>query len=303
MSTIVTSDLVTLQQRGTFQGLGNLVFATGAALGGPLGGALVDGGLGWRWAFLVQVPLCLVHFGVVTWKINIPAGPGSMVEKIKRIDALGAVTLVTSVTLVLVALSVGGNQREWTDPLVLGTLFGGLGGSVLFVLVEKYVAREPLMPLSVIFTRTPGFVALTALFISMSQFGILFNIPLYFTAVEETSSSYAGLHLIPNSVLASACSLGSGLVMARTGKYKVMLLTVAALGWVGPLMMVFWHKPTPEVLAWLAMPWNGIAYGGILTITLVALIASTDPKDMSAATGGIYLFRALGGCLLLLSCC
>ncbi|TKY87293.1 hypothetical protein EX895_003970 [Sporisorium graminicola] len=112
MATLVTSDLVSLKQRGTWQGLGNLVYATGAALGGPLGGALADGGLGWRWAFLLQVPLCVVHFVVVSWKIDIPAGPGSMIEKIKRIDALGSLSLVTSVTLILVGLSLGGNERE-----------------------------------------------------------------------------------------------------------------------------------------------------------------------------------------------
>ena len=111
MCTLVTSDLVSLKARGTWQGLGNLVYATGAALGGPLGGALADGGLGWRWAFLIQVPLCAVHFAVVSWKIDIPAGPGSMIEKIKRIDALGSLSLVTSVTLILVGLSLGGNER------------------------------------------------------------------------------------------------------------------------------------------------------------------------------------------------
>lgn len=109
---------------------------------------------------------------MVSWKINIPAGPGSVVEKIKRIDGLGALTLVSSVTLILTGLSLGGNEREWSDNLVVGSLVGGGITLVLFVLVEKFVAREPLMPLEVIFTRTPGFIALACWFISMSQFGI-----------------------------------------------------------------------------------------------------------------------------------
>ena len=56
MSSIVTSDLVSLRQRGTYQGLGNVVYAAGAAIGGPLGGYLGDG-IGWRWAFLIQVSI------------------------------------------------------------------------------------------------------------------------------------------------------------------------------------------------------------------------------------------------------
>ncbi|CBQ72114.1 related to multidrug resistance proteins [Sporisorium reilianum SRZ2] len=297
MATLVTSDLVSLKQRGTWQGLGNLVYATGAALGGPLGGALADGGLGWRWAFLVQVPLCVVHFVVVSWKIDIPAGPGSMIEKIKRIDALGSLSLVTSVTLILVGLSLGGNEREWSDKLVVGSLIGGGIALVLFVLVERFVAREPLMPMAVLFNRTPGFVAIACWFITMSQFGIIFNVPNYFENVEQTTKQYAGVHLIPNAIIASACSLGSGLIMARTGRYRTMLLLGGLFGFAGPLMMCFWHRGTSEAFYWISMPWGGAAYGSILTITLVALIASVDPKDMAAATGVTYLFRATGSVL------
>ena len=160
MSSIVTSDLVSLRERGTYQGLGNVVYAGGAAIGGPLGGWLGDG-IGWRWAFLIQVPICAIHFAVVAWKVNIPSGPGSMVEKIKRIDFLGALSLVSSVSLILVGLSLGGNQYPWDAPLVYGSLIGGFGLLVIFILVEKFVAREPLLPLRVLFNRTPLFVSLT----------------------------------------------------------------------------------------------------------------------------------------------
>lgn len=172
MATILTSDLVSLKDRGLYQGMGNLVFAFGAAIGAPLGGLFADGTLGWRFAFLLQVPICLVHFFAVTLKVDIPAGPGSMIEKIKRIDALGALSLVSAVTLILTGLSLGGNQRGWADALVIATLVGGLVLLGVFVAVEKWVAKEPLMPLSVLFRRTPGFVALACWFLSMSQFGI-----------------------------------------------------------------------------------------------------------------------------------
>lgn len=285
MSTIVTSDLVSLKDRGTYQGLGNLVFAAGSALGAPLGGLLADGRLGWRFAFLVQVPICVVHFVAVSVKVDIPGGPGSMTEKLKRIDVFGALSLVSAVVLVLVALTLGGNQRPWSDVVVWGSLLAGLCLLAVFVAVEKYVAREPLMPMTVLFRRTPGFVALSCWFISMSQFGVIFNVPGYFQAVEETTSSYAGLHLIPNAIIASTCSLASGLVIGKTGKYKKMLLVGGFCGLLGPVMMTFWQKgTTPSWAYWLTMPFPGAAYGSILTITLVALIASVQPHEMAAAT-------------------
>ena len=298
MATIVTSDLVSLKARGTRQGLGNLVFAAGAALGGPLGGALADGGIGWRWAFLIQVPLCMLHFGVVSVKVNIPAGPGSMKEKLRRIDVWGALSLVVAVTLLLVGLNMGGNELPWSHPLVISSLVSSFVFLGAFVYVERHVAREPLMPMSVLFNRTPGFVSLACWFISISQYGILFNVPLYFIAVKGRSAANAGMHLIPNAITASACSLGSGLIMGRTGRYRTIMLLGGAMAVLGPLGMCLWNgRTTSEFVYWLTMPWGGAGFGSTLTITLVALIASVDPKDMAPATGVTYLFRAVGSVL------
>lgn len=150
----------------------------------------------------------------------------------------------------------------------------------------------------ILFTRTPGFVSLANWFIAMSQFSIIYSVPLYFSSVEQTTSSYAGLHLIPNAVFASACSLGAGILMSHTGRYKVMLIIMGLLGVLGPFLMTLWdRKSTPGWLYWLDMIPAGIGYGGILTITLVALIAAVEPRDMAASTGVSYLARATGSVL------
>lgn len=59
----------------------------------------------------------------------------------------------------------------------------------------------------------------------MAQFGIIFQVPLYFIAVEQRASSYAGTFLIPNAVFASTASLLAGLYMARTGNYRTLLVS------------------------------------------------------------------------------
>ena len=249
-------------------GLGNVVYAAGAAIGGPLGGWLGDS-IGWRWAFLIQVPICFIHFAVVSWKVNIPSGPGSMSEKIKRIDFLGSITMVSAVCLVLIGLSLGGNQLPWNAPLVYGSLIAGGILLVVFVLIEKYVAREPLLPLAVLFNRTPLFVSLTNWFITMSQFGIIYQIPLYHVAIEQTTTSYAGLHLIPNAIFASTASLLAGIYMSRTGVYKNLLVLSGVCGLLGPVLMAMWdYRHTGQAMYWLAMIPGGIGYGATLTITL-----------------------------------
>ncbi|GAA5901937.1 hypothetical protein JCM5296_006307 [Sporobolomyces johnsonii] len=297
MSSIVTSDLVPLRKRGVYQGLGNIVYAGGAAIGGPLGGWLGDS-IGWRWAFLIQVPICVIHFAIVFWKVNIPSGPGSAVEKLKRIDYLGSVTLVSSVALLLIGLSLGGNEKPWSAPLVWGTIAGGLVVLLLFLFVETKIARDPICAPRILVAPTPLAVSFTNWFASLAQFAIIYTVPLYFTAVEQTATSKAGLFLIPNAVLASTVSLAAGLIMARTGKYKGMLIGCGILGVIGPLSMCFWQRGrTPQAGYWLTMIPGGMGYGGIITITLVALITALRPEDMAAGTGVSYLFRATGSVL------
>lgn len=155
-----------------------------------------------------------------------------------------------------------GNQLPWDAPLVIGSLVAGGCLIVVFVLIEKYVAKEPLLPLRVLFRPTPLFVALTCWFITMSQFGILYQVPLYFSAVEQTTSSYAGLHLIPNAIFASTASLLSGIYMARTGVYKNLLIGAGICGMLGPILMYTWdYKKTPEAVYWISMVPGGIGYG------------------------------------------
>ena len=72
---------------------------------------------------------------------------------------------------------------------------------------------------------------------TMSQMGLLYQIPQYFVAVARTSSTYAGLHLIPNAVLCSVTSLYSGIHMSYTGKYKRMLVIMHAMNVLGPFLM------------------------------------------------------------------
>lgn len=75
--------------------------------------------------------------------------------------------------------------------------------------------------------------------------------------------------------MASATSLGVGIYMSRTGVYKNVLILCGLCGLLGPILMVSWnYKHTSQAVYWLTMIPGGIGYGGILTITLIALSES-----------------------------
>jgi len=117
IATFICSDLVPLRKRGLIQGFGNVVFGTGAGLGGVFGGWVSDT-WSWRWAFLAQVPLVIVSAILVHMIVKIPPKVSTK-SKLSRIDFLGAFSLTVTLVLFLLGLNSGGNVVPWNHPLVL----------------------------------------------------------------------------------------------------------------------------------------------------------------------------------------
>jgi MFS family permease len=223
ISTFVGSDLVPLRKRGVVQGIGNICFGTGAGLGGIFGGWINDV-WGWRNAFLIQVPFVVVSGILVFFTVNIPTKKSEK-SKLSRVDFLGAATLVITLVLLLLGLNSGGNLVPWTHPLVLVSLALSLVSLAAFIYVEACVASEPVIPVKLLLDRTVLAACLTNWFGTMVLFIGLFYVPIFFQA-KGLSATAAGVRLIPQSIGASVGSLSCGLIMKRTGKYKILSLVL-----------------------------------------------------------------------------
>ena len=141
------------------------MFGAGAGLGGPLGGYISDN-FGWRTAFLMQIPFLVASSILVFIHVNIvlPKAPLTIMEKLKKIDWLGSLTLVLFVSSLLAGFSLKATEDlEWNDPRVWGSLSFSAVGLVAFVFVEAKISPEPVMPMRLLLSRTPLAVALTYL--------------------------------------------------------------------------------------------------------------------------------------------
>ncbi|WVF72227.1 hypothetical protein IAT40_007039 [Kwoniella sp. CBS 6097] len=342
MSAIVMSDMVDLRHRGLFQGYVNILFGTGAALGGPGGGWISDHS-GWRVAFNIQVPL-LVACAACSYTFlrlptsasasasasaqeppspssadeasnsnsrNVEAGTETEGEKktswrstLARIDYLGSLTLVIAVGTLLLSMSIktsttksDGSDYHFSDPLIYGLLLCSVVFTTLFILVEGYYSPEPILPLQMLFRRTPLAVAISSFTMVMAQFSVLYNIPLFFTIVQNQSSSSAGAHLLPNSILIGAGSLFAGWKMRHTGKYWWLGIGCSSLMVLSSIGMLFWNERSPGWLTWLAQAPGGFGYAGVLTTSLVALmthVTRAGRGEIAVATSMTYLFRTVG---------
>lgn len=125
----------------------------------------------------------------------------SLQTKLKRIDWLGSLALVLAVGCLLLGLSLKSTEEfPWSHPLIWGLISAGCVWGVIFVIVEVKIVAYPVMPIRLMKQRTPLAIASSTFFASISVFSLIYNIPLYFSAVRLNSSTDAGLRLLPYSV-------------------------------------------------------------------------------------------------------
>jgi MFS family permease len=291
ISVFVSTDLVPLRRRGVWQGYGNIIFGLGMGLGGTVGGWLNDW-VGWRWAFLIQVPFICVSGLLVFFLVKIPVKEHNK-SAVKRIDFLGAALLVTSLVFLLLGLNSGGNQFPWTHPFILTVLPLSFVTFLAFIYVEDRVAAEPIIPVRLILRRTVLSACLTNWFGTMSVFLALYYVPLYLQ-VRGFSALDSGLRLIPYAASLSAGSLSAGFIMRKTGRYYILSCALMALLVTGSALYITFDLNTPTWATYVYMTPAGVGYGGMLTVTLIAMISAVEHKDQAVITSASYAFRSTG---------
>lgn len=320
ISTFLASDLVPLRRRGVIQGIGNIAYGAGAMMGGVLGGATEHiwqdrfyGG--WRLAFYVQVPISIVSAILVFILVRVPphqpaddvvtAADGSTSQKrnsalaqLSRIDFPGAGFLVAFLVMLLLGLNAGGNIVPWTHPLVLASLPLSLASFAAFIYWESYHAHHPIIPVRLVASRTVMAACITNLVSTAAMLMAIFYVPLYLQVRGYTAAD-AGLRLLCSPLGVSITSVGSGLIMKSTGRY--VKLGIAALAcFVGGYTLATIGLSRADSAPWypfVAFFFIGGGYGAMLTITLLACIASVAQTQQAVITSATYAFRSVGGTL------
>ena len=298
MTTVVSillSDIVPLKDRGVWQGIINIIYATGAGFGAPLGGFFADT-IGWRWAFLFQAPLCAVAIVAVAFTLHLPMDEDQKwKEKLRRIDFLGAITLVIAVLGLIFGLDRGSNV-SWTIlityvPIIISIIF-----FALFVLVEMKVAKEPFAPGYIVFNRGlfPGY--LCNFFSFGSWLSVYYYIPLFYSAVDGLSATGASLRLLPAIISSVSGSLFGGYVIKRTGKFYWLTIVAYNLLSAGVLVILLSSGliEKDDRLTAIGLVMGSFGNGIGVTSSLIAIISNAGPEDQALATACSYLFRQLG---------
>ena len=208
----------------------------GVALG-PIIGGLILSNFNWHWIFLVNLPIACAAIIMGIFFV-----PESRDPNPKRPDIAGNVLSAIALGSLVYGL-INGSLRGWTDPWVLGTLFGALATTTAFVLWEKHVS-DPMLEMS--FFKNPRFSAgvLSVSIMALALIGINYSLTLYMQFVNGYTPLEAGLRFAPLAfgILFGAGSAGR--LLTRLGTKKVMIS-----GFIGTIAMVFlasfWRVNTP----------------------------------------------------------
>ncbi|RDB19412.1 Multidrug resistance protein fnx1 [Hypsizygus marmoreus] len=295
-SSIIVSDMYSMRSRGLTQGIASVFNGLGLGLGGPFGGIITDW-LGWRWAFLIQVPFFIISFSLTSGFLHyVTPGKGKSTREIlKRIDYGGSAMLFMTVGAVLVFLSARYNEGlPWSNITVVISLSVAAVCSVAFILVELFVSPEPVLAPFLLKKKIPVLVGASNFLVATCNFSIIYFFPMYFQTVLATSAATAGLHLVPNSVGLSLGSLFAGYMMHLTGRYKTINLIFGWFPFIGAVMIASLDKDSSTYMTWLSIMPLGFGNAVVLQTMLIALLVRLPESQMAIGTGFGQLFRGIG---------
>ncbi|KAF9196328.1 hypothetical protein BGZ49_002837 [Haplosporangium sp. Z 27] len=296
MVMIIITDLVSLRDRGKYQGLIGATFGLSSVAGPLLGGVFTDKA-SWRWAFYINLPIGAITMIAVFKLLHLPYSRGSLSDKIKRIDFLGCLTLVIGLVLVLLPLNWGGSTYAWNSPLVIGLFCAGGVVLVIFCLVEWKQAAEPILPFRLFRNRTNSAVFATCFFIGMGFFGIMFFMPLYFQIVRQESATSSGLEMLPLIVGLLIASISSGIMVTKWGKILPFIWSGLALATAGIGLLNLLQEDTSRGKGIGFLFIIGFGLGFCMQTTMLAIQSSVERKDIAVATANATFFRTVGSVL------
>lgn len=289
LSQAIIADVVSPRDRGRYMGVIGAVFGLSSVVGPLLGGWFTEG-VGWRWAFWLNVPLGVLAIAAAVAFLRPPAQRHRF-----SADAAGIATMATGVTAIVLLSSWGGNTYPWDSPIIIGLGVLALAAGIVFVAIERR-AKDPIIPLRLFRDRNFVLATLAGLMLAVAMFGVLGYMPTYMQMVAGVSATVAGLLMIPMVAGLMTASLVTGQLVSRSGRYKwmpIMSTLIIALG------LFLFSTVTVSTSLWLICSYLFVMGAGIgLSIqVLVLIVQNAFPAEVGTATAANNFFREIGASL------
>ncbi|KQV06489.1 MDR family MFS transporter [Leifsonia sp. Root112D2] len=297
MPLAIMGDMLAPRERAKYQGYFLAVFGVSSVIG-PLIGGLFSGTdqilwiAGWRWVFLINVPIGIAALAMVMRFLHLPKVDRHSV----RIDWWGAAAVIVAlVPLLLVAEE--GQTWGWTSPLAIGSYVVGVVGVIAFILIEIRMKDDALIPIKLFRSSTFSMATIIGVLVGFGMFGAMMTIPLYLQIVLGSTPTESGFQMLPMILGLMIASIGSGQLIARTGKYRMFPILGTGLMSAGFLYLTFLRYDSSFWFVAGGMLLIGLGLGQLMQTLTIASQNSVGLRDMGVATSASTFFRQIGGTL------
>jgi MFS family permease len=294
----IMGDILAPRERAKYQGYFLAVFGISSVIG-PLVGGLFAGAdqilfvTGWRWVFLINVPIGIVALFIVVRFLHIP---GQKRRENVRIDWFGAAAvIVAAVPLLLVAEQ--GRLWGWSSPGAFACYVVGAVGIVAFVVIERSMGDDALIPLKLFRNATFSMATVLGVLVGFGMFGALLTVPLYLQLVNGATPTESGFQMLPMIAGLMISSIVAGQLISRTGKYKIFPITGTAFMAAGFFWFTNLSFDKPYWFMMIGMLLVGLGLGQLMQTLTIASQNSVGARDIGVATSSSTFFRQIGGTL------
>ncbi|QWF81991.1 DHA2 family efflux MFS transporter permease subunit [Amycolatopsis sp. CA-230715] len=275
------------ERRGTALGVWGAVAGV-ATIAGPTVGGLLVSSVGWRWIFLVNVPI-----GVLVLAMAVALVPDVRHGARRKLDLAGAGIATVALCCLAFALTEG-ERYEWNA--MIWALLGA--AAVLFVAFGLHQrsrqGSEPLLPFALFRDRNYAVMSFVAATVQVGMIGLFLPVMLYLQSVLGYSAIESGLVMAPAMVVSAVLSPMAGRIADRLGgKYVLMtglVLFAAGLAWLALIVdpgRVWWEFQPALLVSGFGI---GCLFGPMITVAMYGV----DPRMAGAASGVLNTIRQIG---------
>jgi len=292
----IMGDILAPRERAKYQGYFLAVFGVSSLIGPLIGGFFADASqimfiTGWRWVFLVNVPIGVVALAIVLKFLHIPH-----TRRAVRIDWWGATTVIIALVPLLLVAEEGRNWG-WGSLGAISCYVIGALGIAAFVLSEKFMGDDALIPLKLFKSSTFSMATVLGVLVGFGMFGAMMTLPLYLQLVNGATPTQSGFMTLPMILGLMISSIVSGQIISRTGRYKIFPTIGTAFMAAGFFVFTFASVDKPVWFMMIGMLLVGLGLGQLMQTLTIASQNSVGPRDIGVATSSSTFFRQIGGTL------